>query len=90
MELLITTLQVTVIGMGIVFLVLFLLSLILQLFESLLYKEEKVTKPSRPVRSKVRVQEGKGGEDETVAVITAVMASLLEDNEYIANIKAIN
>lgn len=90
MELLITTLQVTVIGMGIVFLVLFLLSLILQLFKSLLYKEEEVTKPSHPVRGKARVQEGKGREDETVAVITAVMASLLEDNEYVANIKAIN
>lgn len=86
MELLVESLQVTIIGMGVVFLVLFLLSIILQLFKSLLYKEEKVVKPSRPERPQVKVQEGKDS-DETIAAISAVMAGLLEDNEYIINIK---
>lgn len=83
-------LQVTVIGMGVVVLVLFALVLLLKLFESFLYKgkDSGGNKPSKPKRV-VKVQEN-DELDEVVAVVSAVMADILDNNECVVNIRQLN
>src|SRR5690554_1883334 len=84
-------LQVMVIGMGVVFIVLFMLTLVLRAFEAFLYKEKnlKGLQPSedygiKPKKAKepVAVQERL----DEVAVITAVLNDFLVEGEKTLNI----
>lgn len=82
--------KVTVIGMGVVFLVLFLLTLILQLFEAFLYKGQKTDQPvSTKSSNKDAGQEDEDLNDIVVAV-SAVMADIIDKNECIINICQLN
>lgn len=92
MEILSEGLKVTVIGMGVVFLALFLLSVILRFFELFFYKEETEVKTPLPEIKEGERLKGREGEDieEVVLAISAVMASILDDNEYICNIRQVN
>lgn len=86
-------LTITVIGMGVVFLVLFLLILVLQLFKTFLYKEKdkggvKNPEISRQNSLKTGVQQDEL--EEIVAVVTAVMEDILDKNEYISKIHQMN
>jgi len=82
MDLLYEGLQITVIGMGVVFFVLFLLSVILRLFKSFFSQKEPEVKVSLPGDSK--------NTEEVVLTICAVMAGILDDKEYICNIRQLN
>ncbi len=86
MNLLMRGVQVTVIGMGVVFLVLLVLSLILELFKFLFYKEEKL-KEKENINKKASVF--KKSQEQEIAVISAVMATLLNDDECIVYIKRV-
>lgn len=90
MNILINGLQVTVIGMGVVFLVLFVLSLILELFKVLFYKEEKLKiKENITVDQQIKTSVSQKSQVQEVALISAVMATLLKDDEYIVNIRRV-
>ncbi len=82
--------QVTVIGMGVVFLVLFLLTLILQLFEAFLYKgkDKEGIKPTRS--TELNKSQKEEGLDEVVVAVSAVMADILDKNECVININQLN
>ncbi|HLV09127.1 MAG TPA: OadG family protein [Halanaerobiales bacterium] len=86
-------LQVMVIGMGVVFVVLFSLTLVLRAFEAFLYKEKKIKKPSEDYGGKPkRVQESVAAQErlDEVAVITTVLYDFLDQGEKIINIRQIN
>lgn len=90
MNILLEGLQVTVIGMGVVFLVLFALILVLRLFERFLY-DEKNTKEVQPIKTKGNKKIQENDElNEVVAAITAVFADSLDNNESIVNIRQLN
>ncbi len=83
-------LKITVIGMGLVFIVLFVLSLILELFKFLFHKETdlKVRKKNR-IYQDIKTTVFKNNKIVDIAVISAVMATLLEDDERIVNIRRV-
>lgn len=82
-------LTITVIGMGVVFLVLFILILVLQLFKIFFYKEkDKGGIKNRQYNLKTGVQQDEL--EEVVAVVTAVMEDILDKNEYISKIQQLN
>ncbi|MEJ6950672.1 OadG family protein [Natronospora cellulosivora (SeqCode)] len=93
MDILREGLQVTIIGMGLVFFVLVSMMILLKLFSAFLYKEEKT-----PGKEKVKVTAAKQKNDniqvkrleEEISVITAVMTEILDENETIVSINAIN
>lgn len=85
MENIIEGLQITIIGMGVVFLALFILSLILQLFKVFFYEEKKIGEEEKIVK-----EEGEKELEQFIPVITAVMADVLKENEYVLNIRQIN
>ena len=88
MNLLMRGVQVTVIGMGVVFLVLLVLSLILELFKFLFYKEEKL-KGKENININKKASVFKKSQEQEIVVISAVMATLLNDDECIVNIKRV-
>ncbi len=90
MNILINGLQVTVIGIGVVFLVLFVLSLILELFKVLFYKEEKLKiKENINVDQQIKTSVSQKSQVQEVAAISAVMATLIKDDECIVNIRRV-
>ncbi|MFW5986347.1 MAG: OadG family protein [Halanaerobiales bacterium] len=91
MDILYNGLQVTVIGMGVVFGVLFVLSLLLQLFEYLFYreKEDGVSGPEGKSRKR-EISYIKKDDEEEIAVISAVMSEALEKDQYVVDINRVN
>ncbi len=91
MELIVEGLQVMVIGMGVVFVVLYFLSLILRLFKSLFYQKD--LKPTIPASVSQQISKTQLIEEENLEndllVISIVMAQLLTGNKYHINIKQI-
>lgn len=99
MDILYQGFEVTIIGMGVVFGVLFVLSLILELFKILFYKEKKDSLPEAKVKmspeelSDKIIEKDSYSEDdnsEEIAVISAIMSELLEKDQYVVNINRIN
>lgn len=88
-------LKITIIGMGVVFIVLFVLSLILDLFKLIFYKEENIkeerqkVKKNNGIKQNIRTSVSKNGHIRDIVVISAVMATLLKDDERIVNIRRI-
>ena len=80
--------QVMVIGMGLVFFVLFSLSLILKFFSTFLYKQEEKNNKKKAKNIDGVKETGKVKDlEEEIAVISAVMADILDENECIINIR---
>lgn len=71
MEKLITGLQITLIGMGIVFIILYLISLVLDLMRPIFYKPEKQKPEQKPAGPKQPEKD----DSELIAVITAAITA---------------
>ncbi len=91
MEALFEGLGVTVIGMGVVFLVLFLLTMILKLFEVFLYRGQKRGQPAiLPKSGSKDISQGDEDLNELVVAVSAVMAEIIDKNECLINIRQLN
>ncbi|MFW6264810.1 MAG: OadG family protein [Bacillota bacterium] len=90
MDILKEGLQVTVIGMGLVFFVLICLMYVLKLFTVFLNKKEiKSDKDKIEIMARKEKTKIKENLQEEIAVITAAMLEVLEENETIININPI-
>lgn len=91
MELIVEGLQVMVIGMGVVFAVLYFLSLILRLFKSLFYQEDLTSTMPASISQQIgknQLIEEKNLENDLL-VISIVIAQLFAGEKYHINIKKI-
>lgn len=76
--------------MGLVFIVLFVLSLILELFKFLFHKEEKLkVNKKNSINQDIKISVSKNNQIVDITVISAVMDTLLKDDERIVNIRRI-
>ncbi|MFW6035340.1 MAG: OadG family transporter subunit [Halothermotrichaceae bacterium] len=90
---LIEGIQISIIGIFLVFLILFILSLILQYFSKLI--QDKEIKPRQQTR---QLKQQKSVEDIDTAlndkkhavIISAIMAEVLDENQYVVNINKVN
>ncbi len=82
----------TVVGLGIVFLVLLILMLVLCLFRLIFYKDpEKAKKTEVPAVAEtpvIEVKEEAQDEDELIAILTAAVAASLNTSTYNLQIKS--
>lgn len=83
-------LQVTILGMAVVFLGLYGLVLVLQIQEKLLSKDSKGEVAESKVSRKATSIQKSDELDETVAAISAVMSEILDNNEAVVNIRQLN
>ncbi|MDI9478375.1 MAG: OadG family transporter subunit [Bacillota bacterium] len=83
-------LQVTILGIAVVLLGLYGLVLVLQIQEKLLSKDKKNEATEAIMGKKTAVIQKTDGLDETVAVVTAVMSEILDNNEAVVNIRQLN
>lgn len=75
MEKLITGLQITLIGMGIVFIILYLISLALNLMQPIFYKPQKEQKPTQTQPEPKEKDQPGQDQSELIAVITAAIVA---------------